>query len=178
MQAHRGASPADLYTQALAESPSIQKLVEGATQLWPAQATADFSFRVGDLAGDGWLSVGDAGGFIDPLFSTGGHVAMYGGDHAATAIDAAIRAGDTSRAAFDAWTEHMRRGCEMFIGAVQAFYSEELIRYLFNDKPHMFLRRAITSMLAGDVFATSRWSNDLRTRFAPSLATEDPQPQP
>lgn len=169
MQANRGMSPADLYTKAISESPSLQKLMAGATQLWPAQATADFSFRVGDLAGDGWVSVGDAGGFIDPLFSTGAHVAMYGGEGAANAIDEAIRNGDTSRAAFEAWEKHLRRGTEMFIGAVQAFYDGELVKYLFADKPHMFLRRAITSMLAGDVFAQSRWSNDLRTRFAPVL---------
>src|SRR5262249_20719976 len=131
VQGHRGATPPELYQLAIEESPSMRRLLEGATQLWPAQATADFSFRVGDLAGDGWLSVGDAGGFIDPLFSTGAHVAMYGGDLAASAIDDALRAGDTSRAAFDAWSRTIRRGTEMFIGAVQAFYTGELVRYLF-----------------------------------------------
>jgi flavin-dependent dehydrogenase len=170
MQAHRGESAPDLYRRAIDESPSVRRLLSGGTQLWPAQATADFSFRVGELTGDGWLSVGDAGGFIDPLFSTGAHVAMFGGGLAATAIDDALRRGDTSRAAFEAWSTVVRRGSEMFIGAVQAFYAGELVRYLFAEKPHMFLRRSITSMLAGDVFGEgARWANDLKTRFAPKV---------
>src|SRR4051794_15736487 len=90
MQKNKGVAPADLYALAISESPSVSKLVEGARQLWPGQATADFSFRVGEIAGDGWLAVGDSGGFIDPLFSTGAHVAMHGGFHAGTAIDDAI----------------------------------------------------------------------------------------
>jgi flavin-dependent dehydrogenase len=162
-----------LYTRVIAETGVASRLLVGATQLFPAGATADFSFRVGDMSGDGWLSVGDAGGFIDPLFSTGAHLAMHGAGLAAAAIDDALRAGDVSRARFDEWTRVVRRGSELFIGAVQSFYEQELTRYLFADKPHIFLKRAITSMLAGDVFAEdARWSKELRSRFLPRLADE------
>jgi flavin-dependent dehydrogenase len=168
-----------LYNRVIAETGVASRLVVGATQLFPAEATADFSFRVGEIAGDGWLSVGDASGFIDPLFSTGAHLAMYGGGLAAPAIDAALRDGDVSRARFDEWTRVMRRGSEMFIGAVQSFYDRELTRYLFADKHHIFLKRAITSMLAGDVFAEdARWARELRSRFMPHLNTDPPANAP
>jgi len=55
---------------------------------------------------------------------------------------------------------------------VQAFYDGRLPPYLFVEKPRAYLKRAITSMLAGDVFAEARWSNDLAKRFAPTLNQE------
>ena len=60
----------------------------------------------------------------------------------------------------------MRRGAELCIGVVQAFYDGTLVPLLFAEKQHPFLRRAITSMLAGDVFDDeARWARDIRTRF-------------
>ena len=133
-------------------------------------AVADFTFRARAVAGDGWLAVGDASGFIDPLFSTGAHVAMFGASRAAASIDDALSAGDVSRARFDAWSRVMRRGTDLFVGAVQRFYTGALVDYLFAESPRPYLKRAITSMLAGDVFVEARWSNDIGTRFAPRLA--------
>jgi flavin-dependent dehydrogenase len=121
------------------------------------------------MAGDGWVAVGDAGGFIDPLFSTGAHVAMIGARLAADAIDGALAGQGATRETFADWTRTLRRGTETFIGAVQAFYRGELVKYLFAEPQRPFLRKSITSMLAGDVFDEARWSNDLRTRFAPRL---------
>jgi len=158
-----------LYRRALSESRVATRLLEGATQVFPAGAAADFSFRVRDLAGDGWLAVGDSGGFIDPLFSTGAHLAMYGGLHAADAAHAALAAGDVSAGRFSDWAAVMKRGADMFLGSVQAFYAGTLTDYIFAAKPHPFLRRAITSMLSGDVFDEgARWAKEMRARFPPA----------
>jgi hypothetical protein len=65
----------------------------------------------------------------------------------------------------------MRAGADLFVGAVQAFYSGALTTYLFAEPQHPFLRRAITSMLAGDVFDPSaRWVREMRARFPSRLA--------
>ena len=104
------------------------------------------------MCGDGWLAVGDAGGFIDPLFSTGAHLAMHGALRAADAIHAALAADDVTAARLEAWEREMRAGADLFIGAVQAFYAGDLAQYLFAEPQHPFLRRAITSLLSGDVF--------------------------
>jgi flavin-dependent dehydrogenase len=158
--------PPELFRHAVSESAVATRLLDGAEQIMPAEATADFSFRVSEIAGDGWIAVGDASGFIDPLFSTGALLAMHGGLVGADAIDAALADGDVSRARFAAWEREMRRGAELFIGVVQAFYDGALVPLLFAEKQHPFLRRAITSMLAGDVFDDeARWARDVRTRF-------------
>jgi flavin-dependent dehydrogenase len=176
MRANKGESIETLYGRAIAESPVATRFLANAKQLWPAKATADFSFRVRDMSGDGWLAVGDSGGFIDPLFSTGAHVAMHGALHAADAIDAALAAGDVSRERFLGWETYVRQGVELFLTMVESFYRGMLPPLLFADKPHPYLRRVITSMLAGDVFdGDSRWIKDARSRFqmqgAPKSAT-------
>jgi flavin-dependent dehydrogenase len=156
-----------LFARAVSESQVATRLLVGATQLFEPRATADFSFHVRDIAGDGWIAVGDAGGFIDPLFSTGAHLAMHGGLLGANAIDAALEGGDLSRAAFAGWEATMRRGADLFLGMVQAFYDGRLTPYIFAQQQHPYLRRAITSMLAGDVYDDSRWARDLAGRFPP-----------
>lgn len=165
---HRGEGAAagdQLFRAAVADSPTVASMLSGATQLFPAGCTADFSFRVRRLHGHGWAVLGDAGGFIDPLFSTGVHLALTSAWSGAAAIDAVLSGGDDSTL-FDAWERDLRRGADLFLGAVQAFYGGDLTSYLFADPQHPFLRRAITSLLAGDVFdAESRWAGEMRSRF-------------
>ncbi|MCL2451225.1 MAG: tryptophan 7-halogenase, partial [Polyangiaceae bacterium] len=163
--------PAALFDAAVAETPSVAEMLEGATPLFAPRAVADFSFRVQPLRGEGWLVLGDAAGFIDPLFSTGAHLAMTGALRAADAIDAALTANSVAASRFEAWEQGMRAGADLFIGAVQAFYEADLVSYLFAEPQHPFLRRAITSMLSGDVFDPSaRWAREMRSRFPARLS--------
>ena len=158
--------PEALLDAAIAEAPSAAKLLEGSTRIFAPRATADFSFRVRTMWGPGWLALGDAAGFIDPLFSTGAHLAMSGAVRAAAAIDASLNEASSDADRFAAWEQEMRMGSDIFVGAVQAFYSGNLVSYLFTEPQHPFLRRAITSMLAGDVFdPDARWAREMRTRF-------------
>jgi flavin-dependent dehydrogenase len=155
-----------LLDLAIAETPTVAWMLEGTERLLTPAATADFSFRVDSLRGHGWVAIGDAGGFIDPLFSTGAHLAMHGAFHGADAVDAALTEGDVTPERFEPWERGLRAGAELFIGVVQAFYSGDLATYIFADPQHPFLRRAITSMLSGNVFdSEARWVREMRTRF-------------
>jgi flavin-dependent dehydrogenase len=156
--------PEALFDAALAQCPTVVRMLAGATRLFPPRATADFSFRVRAMRGPGWLATGDATGFIDPLFSTGAHLAMYGGFLAADAIHASLDAGGATEG-FDAWERELRLGLDLYVGAVQAFYEGDLTTHLFAQPQHPFLRRAITSMLSGDVFGDSSWSRAVRDRY-------------
>ena len=147
----------------------MKKLIGDSKKIEPVRAAADFSFRVEELAGDGWLAVGDSGGFLDPLFSTGAHMAMGGGLRAADAIDAALTAGDVSAARFAEYSRAVRRAGDLFLGAVQSFYRGELRDLLFHPDQRPTLRKTITSMLAGDVFHDEKlpalWVGYFHERF-------------
>lgn len=167
MQAHRGAGgPEALFDAAVATSATMQRMLAGSQRLFPPQAAADYSFRVDVLHGDRWIAVGDATGFIDPLFSTGLHLGLVSGLRGADALHEALTAGDLAAARFESWEREVRRGADLFLGAVQAFYDGRLLPYLFAAEQHPFLRRAITSLLAGDVFDDgARWLSEIRSRF-------------
>lgn len=158
-----------LFDDCMERSPWMKKLVGNAPRVEPVRAAADFSFRVETLHGDGWLAVGDSAGFLDPLFSTGAHMAMGGGARAAATIDAALTAGDTSAQRFAAYAAAIRRAGDLFLGAVQSFYRGELRELLFHPDQRPALRKTITSMLAGDVFHDEKlpalWVGYFHERF-------------
>ena len=156
MKDHAGVALPALFAAAVDESPAMTRLMAGAEALWPPRAAADFSYRVARSFGDGWVTVGDAGGFIDPLFSTGVHIAMWGAYEAVPAI---------LNGELPAWDTRVRAGVAMFLTAVRGFYTGALQPYIFTDKPRTYLRRAITSMLSGDVFNDERWARDMRQRL-------------
>jgi flavin-dependent dehydrogenase len=159
----------DFFDRTMELSPFMLELLAESERTGPTRAAADFSYGVSQLVGDGWLCVGDSCGFIDPLFSSGAHLAIKGADLAAGAIDRALTAGDTSRAAFTDYEERMREASNMFLGAVQAFYTGELRELLFQADPRRTLRQVITSMLSGDVVhdlgKPPTWVRFVRSRF-------------
>ncbi len=155
-----------LFSAAVDEAPTVGWMLQGAERIMAPGATADFSFSVAPTCGDGWVVVGDAGGFIDPLFSTGAHLAMHGALTAADAVHALLDGDGVTAAHLASWAADVHAGTDLFTGVVQAFYSGDLIAYIFADPQHPFLRRSITSLLSGDVFAgDSRWVREMRTRF-------------
>jgi flavin-dependent dehydrogenase len=158
MRVRAGRSPAELFDEAVRQSPTASSLLAGAKCLWPKiEATADFSYRVRSMTGAGWVAVGDSAGFIDPLFSTGAHLAMVSGKLAADAI-----ADGTS---FAEWESRVRTASETFVTAVQAFYAGPLVDLLFAPDKRAPLRRSVTSLLAGDVFGDAVWLRDARMRL-------------
>lgn len=173
LRAHRataGTEPTALLAAAIAASPTMRELMASASCLWAdARATADFSYRVKTLSGPGWIAVGDAAGFIDPLFSTGAHLAMVGGKKGADAIVLHLQHG--SDAPISAWAAELRLAAETFLTAVKAFYAGPLVDTLFAENKHEALRRSVTSLLAGDVFHDAVWIRDARRRLAEMVAS-------
>lgn len=171
--APKGESLEALYDRAVGESSWASEMLAGAERLRPVGALADFSYRIDQLAGDGWLFVGDAGGFLDPLFSTGAHLAVKGADLAAEAIDRALASGDTSRAAFARYEAAVRYAVDLFLGFVQAFYGDGRLREaIFEPNQRPVMRRLITSVLSGDVFHQDKqptWARVVRDLFPPEL---------
>jgi flavin-dependent dehydrogenase len=163
----------ELLSQIIDTYPVMRDIMRGAEQVFPARAAADFSYRVSEASGDGWLSVGDAAGFIDPLFSTGFHLAVRGGALAAAAVHEAFRRGDFSRSRWASYERMVKKACDTYVGVVQAFYEGSLVELLFETKKRDMMKRLVTSVLAGDVFHEEepRWLREMQRRFPPSLSS-------
>ena len=129
---------------AIKERVSIGKRVTGYF------ATKDYSYRSKQVAGDGWVLIGDAFGFLDPLYSSGVLLALKSGELAADAIAAGLAKGDTSAAQLGAWGEMFNRGVDRMRRLVCEYYDGFSFGKFVKTYPH--LRGRVTDLLIGDLF--------------------------
>ncbi len=147
----RDGDPQQVFSEELDKCPLLASRLEGAEQVQPMRAIRDFSYRCRELAGDGWVLVGDAGGFIDPIYSSGVFLALASGEMAADAIDEALKADDPSARRLGAFEDRYRAGAEALRKLVYAFYDPDFSFAAFlTERPH--LRRDLINMLVGNVY--------------------------
>jgi flavin-dependent dehydrogenase len=143
----------------LRSTPAAPHLLREARRMSPARFDADYSYLATRMAGDRWVAVGDAGSFLDPIFSTGVLLAMQGGLEAAEAIDAGLRAGDLSARRFARYERVVRRRYHYFRRFVVGFYDPYFRRLLFRRSRRLGIYEAVLSALAGN------WRPSLGTRL-------------
>ena len=80
------APAADRFAAAIAALPAVSARLAGRERLTPIRGASPIGHRVADVAGPGWLLVGDAAGFVDPFTGEGIHRALRSARAAANAI--------------------------------------------------------------------------------------------
>ena len=138
-----------LLDHAIRETPGVAGLMRAARREWPVRVEKDFSFGASTYAGDRWLLVGDAGSFLDPVFSTGVAIALESGVEAGRALDAALRSGDLSARAFSAFNRRQRRRYLSFRRFVVAFYTRGFRELFFAPVPPTRIFLALITSFAG-----------------------------
>jgi len=113
-------------------------------------ATKDYSYRATRVAGDGWVMVGDAWGFLDPLYSSGVLLALKSGELAAEAIVEGLKSGDTSAAQLGKWGPDFNRGVDRMRRLVCEYYDGFSFGQFVRHNPG--LQGTITDLLIGDLF--------------------------
>jgi flavin-dependent dehydrogenase len=74
------------YLNCISRSEAIRSTTANSTQVTPVRAEQDYSYVSERFSGPGYMIVGDAACFLDPLLSTGVHLAQYSAMIAAAAI--------------------------------------------------------------------------------------------
>jgi flavin-dependent dehydrogenase len=116
---------AEIFAAELERCPAMQRRLANATQTADFLTTKDYSYRATQAAGPGWLLVGDAFGFVDPVYSSGVFLALKSGEFAADAIHDSIQAADLSAQSLGAWQPKYIEGLELFRKLVYAFYAPD-----------------------------------------------------
>ncbi len=142
---------ADIFARELERCPGMQRRLKDATQAAKFFTTRDFSYRTTQSAGPGWLLVGDAFGFIDPVYSSGVLLALKSGEWAADAICDGLNKNDLSSAQLGCWQSEYSAGVENFRKLVYAFYAPEFSFAKFLRR-HPNLHSHLVDVLIGDVF--------------------------
>jgi flavin-dependent dehydrogenase len=137
------------FHEQIAATPYLARRLAGAQRVAPVRTISDYSYVSKKLAGDRFVLVGDAGAFIDPVFSTGVYLGMVGAFRAADAVDAALTAGRFSRREFVAYEAWVKKQVDTYKKFVKGFYRPEFVELLMAPSEFLDLRGAITSLLAG-----------------------------
>ena len=149
----RGRDSKDLekiYFEEVAKCPGVQPRIAAAQVAGPFRAAKEYSYRSRQVAGDGWVLVGDAFGFLDPLYSSGVLLALKSGACAADAIAEGLARGDTSAAQLGKWGPGFIAGMDRMRRLVCEFYDG--LNFGQFVRRHSDRKGLITDVLIGDLF--------------------------
>ncbi|MGB0583158.1 MAG: NAD(P)/FAD-dependent oxidoreductase, partial [Limisphaerales bacterium] len=128
--AERSLEPSEYLQQALEVSPAMRERLVDARQVMPPKTITDYSYLNRELTGKRLLRVGDAAGFLDPIFSSGVFIAMTSGKRAAEAI---LRA-KSDRSALAQYEKKLRGTLEFYRDFVELFYTRSFMEVLLNPR--------------------------------------------
>jgi flavin-dependent dehydrogenase len=139
-----------IYHEEVARCPGLQPRLKEATRVAPFRAAKEYSYRSRQAAGDGWVLVGDAFGFLDPLYSSGVLLALKSGQLAADTIAEGLADQDTSATQLRKWEPAFRKGMDRMRRLVCEYYDGLSFGRFVQQNPEM--KGWITDLLIGDLF--------------------------
>ena len=146
----------------LESEPSAWNRMQDAVRVAPVHVTGNYSYTCMRMTGPGWVMVGDAYAFVDPVFSSGVYLGMNSAEQAAEVVDGTL-ADPTREAALQrAMTVRLKRGLKHFQWFIYRF-TTPVMQHLFNNPRNVWqVEQAVISMLAGDVFDNRKVLRRLR----------------
>lgn len=132
--------------------PDAARRMQGAERASEPEATGNYSYACGRIAGPGWVMAGDAYAFVDPIFSSGVFLAMHGAERAAELVDAVLREPAREAALQKAYHQRIDAGIGVFSWFIERF-TTPVMRELFQHPRNAWqIEQAVIAMLAGNVF--------------------------
>lgn len=144
-------TPEEIFDAQVARCGGVAKRIAEGCREGPLRVVRDFSYLTSQAAGDGWVLVGDAYGFLDPIYSSGVFLALKSGEMAADAIIEGLGSGDTSGEQLGKWSEEFSRGLGLIGKLIEAFYTDSFSfgQFIKQFPQH---RGRLTDLLVGKVF--------------------------
>ncbi|MHB1306596.1 MAG: NAD(P)/FAD-dependent oxidoreductase [Limisphaerales bacterium] len=143
--------PAAIFRRWADSSPPMRERLSAAQLVGAIQTTSDFSYHNRRLVGHRLLRVGDAAGFMDPIFSAGVYLAMWSGRLAAEAVGTAREREDDGAGRLAAYEKRVRRGMRFYWGMVERFYTTPFMEIFLNPRDGLDLPAAVNAILAGEL---------------------------
>ncbi len=184
----QGAALDATFAGLLDRCASVRAMLAGARRVAPVRVIRDYSYSSRRFFADGALLAGDAACFIDPVFSTGVHLACLAGVLAADCLDRTLAGRGSAEANFTAYDAGYRRAFERYRRFVTFFYNHHAsadsyfwqARKLVDPSGDLELREAFVRLIAGtgDLATAAEQIADTDARWRESLATRRPEIAP
>src|ERR1700730_4880222 len=134
--------------------PELFDALQKANQVRPLKEEGDYSYGMSQLCGDGFLLVGDAARFVDPIFSSGISIALNSARLAREDILTAAQDGNFKQEQFTTFRTIVRRGTNNWYEFISAYYRlNVLFTYFINDRRY---RLDVLKLLQGDLYDEDR----------------------
>ncbi len=155
MKKREGRSLEEFFDALVADSPEMTRRLKGAEKIRPIEPMADFSYVMKEIAGHGWVLAGDSAAFLDPVFSSGVHIALVAAEEAAACISRALNAnGAVKKEDFEPYEQKIGRGVKRFRKYILGIYDPAFLTMFTGEAGIKWLRGGVVSVLAGDVFGS------------------------
>lgn len=145
-----GLDPQQLLDRTIAATPWVAERMKDAEQVTQIYARKDFSFRMKSLAGGNYALIGDAAGFLDPIFSTGVFMAMKSADMVIDGVMQRLTSG--SMESLNGYARTMNRGLDKYLRFIEKFYDRDFLEVFLQPSERWGLLDAVVGVLAGDIF--------------------------
>ena len=139
-----------LFRMLVAQEPGLAKLLANAVYDTPVNSITGYSADVTSLYGEGYALLGNAGEFLDPVFSSGVTIAMKSASLAAEVLDKQLKgqAVDWQQE----FVDPLQKGVETFRTFVTSWYEGGLQDVVFYGQQQANIKAMICSILAGYVW--------------------------
>ena len=138
-----------LYDDMLSRVPVIAERLTGANRVSAVRVTSDFSYASEKLYGDRYVVLGDAGFFLDPVFSSGVHLAILSGIRGAEAMHDRLEGGSLLNP-FRRYQREMRRRQGIYFKFIYGWYRPGFLELFFSPTEKFKMLDAIVSLLSGE----------------------------
>lgn len=143
----------DFLLKTLSGLDGVRERMQGAEAATPARATGNYSYLSERMFGSGYLMIGDAFGFIDPVFSSGVYLAMNSAERGVDVAGAWLTGNPKAyRKACRKYQRATRRGLSTFAWFIYRFRSPVMVHLFSNPQNTFQVLQGVVSMLAGDVY--------------------------
>jgi len=141
---------ANYFDRHVRSTPDIERAMKDARRINEFKQEGDYSYAMDRFAGDGYVLVGDAARFVDPIFSSGVSVASHSAKFASDAVRTALDRGDYSASMFEEYETTLRRGVSVWYEFICLYYklAHQFTYFIAKEK----FRHQVLQLLQGDVY--------------------------
>ncbi|MEM7526918.1 MAG: NAD(P)/FAD-dependent oxidoreductase [Pseudomonadota bacterium] len=155
----RGNSLEAFFRDRTSRNPEFARILENAEPVEPLRATGNFSYRATRAYGPSHIRVGDAYGFIDPIFSTGVHLSLTSGTQAADIVLEALNKPKQRKRLLERYDRRIERRLSFVSWFIYSIHDPAFRHLMLNPRNLLGIEQAVISLLAGD------FSTDPRLRL-------------
>jgi FADH2 O2-dependent halogenase len=138
------------FWQQVNSNPTFKQRMSGAKQVGDLRTAKDYSFEMTSKVGPGFMLIGDAARFVDPIFSSGISIAMTCAQFAFNALHQIIEGDKTEQLAFAEYEELITRGTKVWSEFIAVYYRmQNLFSYYIQ---HPDYKEELIQLLQGNVY--------------------------